>query len=263
MPTLESILLLVASLLPLALGPALVGALKKSPGRRLALGAGVGVAVSGLLLLHVLPHALGVAGWVVLPLALVGWILSLLLHRWGVYLRSGLLHVAMAGLALHAILDGVALVGAGVHSGEGGGGHAHDEVGLLLALSVVVHRLPVAMAIWSLGGRKSKRTATILLLAVAIATVAGFFLGGWLLPLLSSPALAWVQALLAGLLIHLVSEGPSRGSPTVPWLLGALAGLSLVVASFGLHPPEAAMWWWVAVLMLWIGQWKLVAKKTL
>jgi hypothetical protein len=146
-------LLLVASMLPLILGPILVQSFSRGPSARLTLQGAVGVAVAGILLFHVLPHAFAVGGVGVGVFALCGWFLSLLLHRWHGLLRAGFYWLPLCGLGLHAALDGAALFAPEAEALMATSGQAHAGAGFLLAMAILLHRLPLAMAIWWLGRR--------------------------------------------------------------------------------------------------------------
>ena len=101
------------------------------------------VGVAGLVLVHILPQSFELAGWWVLPVAVLGAVGPGLLC--GTRLFSGresrvvALPLALLAIALHALLDGVAIA-----SDEAGAAHGSSE----LALAVVLHRVPVGLGIW-------------------------------------------------------------------------------------------------------------------
>ncbi len=163
------------------------------------------VLVCGLVTLHVLPESVAHAGPMVLIPALVGLIVPGMaertlfagssharVHRW-------IISAGLFALALHAMLDGVALE-AGSH------GHGHDHGAPagseMLALGVVMHRLPLGIAVWwSVRPRWGEARAWALLAIVIAATLVGYFAGHDALPM---DALAHVQAFVAGSLLHVM-----------------------------------------------------------
>lgn len=99
--------------------------------------------------------------------------------------------LALAGLALHAILDGAAL-------------NADDGVmASNLSLAIVIHRFGVGMMIWMMVQPLfGKKAAFALLGFVSLATVAGFMLSGNLIGLEGGYAISVIQALIIGMIVH-------------------------------------------------------------
>jgi hypothetical protein len=131
------------------------------------------------------------------------WSLALIL---GGYLAPGLLEqlvkkaahafhtaslvLALAGLAMHAMLDGAALTGAyDAHHGN-------------LALAIVLHRFGVGMMLWMIvQPAYGKRAAYGVLSFVALATLAGYLLSEFALGLRGG-AMPVIQALIIGMIVH-------------------------------------------------------------
>ena len=227
---------LLLSLLALLVGPAIYrGARARSAVAAVDAFALVGVA--GLVFVHVLPQSFGLAGWPVVPVALVGAFGPGLLC--GTRLFSGresrrvALPLALLAIAVHALLDGVAM-----SSGDGHG-HGSDE----LALAVVLHRIPVGLGIWWLvRPLYGLRTAALLLGGIAVFSVAGFAFGEAILETAPQAAIALIQALLAGSLLHVILRHPPTATGEEParrWhlasALGGLAALALIVGQGNLH----------------------------
>lgn len=152
------------------------------------------LAIAWIVVAHILPEAFAVAGPVVFAALLVGMAFPLVLRRI-FHLASSTAHVALLALAalalvLHALIDGIALSPAG-----------GDE----LAAAVIIHRLPVGMAIWwtfrPAIGTAAAIVAFVLLIA---ATAAAYFLGTPVAELAESRILALFQAFVAGSLVDLV-----------------------------------------------------------
>lgn len=99
--------------------------------------------------------------------------------------------LALAGLALHAMLDGAAL-----NAGDG-------MMATNLSLAIVIHRFGVGMMIWMmvqpLFGRK---VAFGLLGFVSLATLGGFMLSESLIGLEGGYAMSVIQALIIGMIVH-------------------------------------------------------------
>ena len=99
--------------------------------------------------------------------------------------------LALAGLALHAILDGAALTG-----GHGGAGSS-------LALAIVLHRFGTGLMLWMMVQPVfGKRTAFAILGFVGLATVAGYLLSETILGLEGDHAMSVIQALVIGMIVH-------------------------------------------------------------
>lgn len=238
--------LYLLSLLPLLAGPLLVRAVSSRPGALALLDGVVVVGVGGLVLLHVLPGAIAEGGPAALLGALCGLVLPFfagrLLHGRAALGRGLTLGVALLALALHALLDGVALSGHGQHQ-------AH---GTSLALAVVFHRLPVGIAIWRVVQPHHGRALALAVVGlIALATTVGTFGAAPLRPVVAGAGWAVLQAAVAGTLVHVVlghSHGhdrqaePQPGSWVAPVAGGAVgaAMLWLVHALDGHHVPIVA-----------------------
>jgi hypothetical protein len=99
--------------------------------------------------------------------------------------------LALAGLALHAMLDGAALT-------VGSGGATTN-----LSLAIVLHRFGVGMMLWLMvQPALGKRLAFAVLGFVALATVAGYLLSGIVLGLEGVYAPPVIQALIIGMIVH-------------------------------------------------------------
>ena len=98
--------------------------------------------------------------------------------------------LALAGLAMHAMLDGAALTG------------AHDAHHGNLALAIVLHRFGVGMMLWMIvQPAYGKRAAYGVLAFVALATLAGFLLSELTLGM-KGGAMSVIQALIIGMIVH-------------------------------------------------------------
>lgn len=240
-----ALLLLIATLLPLLFAPRLARRAGRSPMALAGLDAFVAVTVGAVTLTHVLPHSLEAAGGLALVAAALGFAVPVVLH-YGMHrlerkAMPGLIALVLLGLAVHAIGDGIALVGAGVGARTG----AASQVPLL-ALAVVLHRLPVAMATWWFARPAFGRAvAWGLLAAIGLGTVGGYVLARGSAARWSTPALALAEAWIAGMLFHVLighhrPAGVPAGSGARRGFLGGLAAAVLfVVATLGLRHAAA------------------------
>jgi len=189
---------LLLSLFTLLAGPILFRLSRGSKSALASLDGLVRVAVGGLLLLHVLPQAWNEAGWLAFPALLFGITLPRLLDR-SFHDHQGRAHrtetaLALLGLGLHAFLDGAALSSSSV-----------------LASAIILHRLPVGLAVWWLVQPAfGTRPALFSLMSMAVLTVIGAWAGGSLLMIAPPEALGFFQALMAGALLHVVIGHPRQ-----------------------------------------------------
>ncbi len=235
-------LYLIAALAALAAGP-LLGARARpfrgpEAGRRGGLAplleGLVMAAVPGLIFLEFVPSAVGEGEWGILVVLLAGFGLPVLAERSS---RSGgqpahrwALIAGLSGFLIHSALDGAAL--ATLPAGSPAS----------LPVAVILHRLPVGVAVWWLTAREINRPAGVVALAaLMLATVAGYLLGatadGALLDtaILDSRALHLYQAAVGGSLVHVVVHQSSarttaRDRRSEGW--GAVIALALLPGVF-------------------------------
>lgn len=191
--------------LALCAGPLLVFLLRASAWSTVALDSFCLITISGFALLHLLPESAEQAGWVVLPLALLGFVLPSIaertLHHGDPGLRKTVLLLAIFGIAAHAILDGLFLEA----GGRAHAGHEHAATHELTAWAVILHRIPEGLGIWWIVPRTLGARAAVWITATSVlATLFGYFLGGQVLTTNSQSALALLQSLLVGSLLHVV-----------------------------------------------------------
>jgi len=190
--------LLIASLVAPLAAPLLLRPLRGAKAVLEAVDGFVLTAICGLVFMHVLPYSFELGGpWVIVP-TLLGLAVPTVAER---FLFSGRSHgevhrlvvaVAMVALGLHAMMDGVAL-----HMGAHHHEHAH-----MLAVGVVLHRLPLGVAIWwTVRPTWNEKLAWLVLAVVCGATIVGYFAADIALPL---AALAHLQAFVAGSLLHVM-----------------------------------------------------------
>ena len=200
------------------------------------------ITIAGIVCVHIIPAALDTGGTWALGFLALGLAFPVLLERVFDRAMHGahgfILLVAALGLVMHAIVDGIALLPLNP---------ADDGLETLasnpLAIGVILHRLPIGMAIWwSLRPHFSPRVALATYAVVILATAASYFLGDPVIALAQTAGVAYFQAFVAGSLVHVVAFGVSHthdggvepGSTAVSphgnwgYRLGILIGLFVV-----------------------------------
>lgn len=218
--------LFTLAIVALVLGPVLYVAATHRKWILPSLDAFVMVSILGLIGLHAVPEAFEVLGWVALPLIAAGFLLPAIIERSTNISHKGVhrfaLGLAIAGLAVHTMLDGFALSAAS----EG------DRGSTELAFAVVLHRLPMGMFIWTVPRALfGRRGAIWLLILIGIATTLGYGLGAQFLESLDPAWLLSFQAIVAGSLLHVVlnESGSKEGMSQRQIRLGEAAGTALAV----------------------------------
>lgn len=194
-------MLVAFSILALFLGPLACQPLQQKRGWFSLLDAFIFVTITGLVLFHILPEALyhgGLMALVFLAAGLFGpGMIEKHFHAIANKTHNFTLLFGVGGLVLHAVTDGGALVVNDSHTSW------------LLALGVILHRLPVGLTVWwLLKPQYGRMLPLMVLLAMAMATIAGSYFGQQVFPHLSSQWMAWFQALVTGSILHVVFHRP-------------------------------------------------------
>ncbi len=199
------------SILALIAGPVVYALASRRPAAREGLEGFILVTLAGIVCLHIAPEAWRIAGVAGVAAGLVGLAFPSLLE--GVFRQAlsrahlVVLALAAAGIVVHAVLDGIALLpmasGEASHAGHGSGSRA-------LAVGVIIHRLPVGMAIWwVLRPQFGTAVAVATFAVVIVTTIIGYLAGGAYLAS-ADWTLALFQAFVAGSLIHVALFGASH-----------------------------------------------------
>jgi hypothetical protein len=188
---------LILSIAALLLGPVIYSAGRENPLAKRVLDAIVVLTIAAIIGFDVIPEALQHGGSLAIVVILLGLAFPLILER--LFRKATdtahLLVVALAalGLLIHATIDGIALL---------------PESGDFLAHAIVLHRLPVGMAIWwAVRPNFGKTAAVIVFTLIGLATAAGYFVGDSIIELTEARTLAMLQAFVSGSLIHVVAFG--------------------------------------------------------
>lgn len=207
---------LALSILALLAGPLLYVLGRRSANLRQVIDGFVFITVAGIVCVFITPAAIEAGGVQAVVALLLGLGFPVAVER--IFERSMqrahvfILLLAALGLVVHAVIDGIALLPGpqltndpAVVRGDGLYGSLFDNQ---LALGVILHRLPVGMAIWW-SVRESFGTAAAVgtFLLIIAATTAAFVLGEPVIELASTRTLAAFQAFVAGSLVHVVVFG--------------------------------------------------------
>lgn len=206
------------SILALLSGPFIYAWGRRLPTARQILNGFVLITVAGIVCVHIVPDALHFGGLPTLAFLLAGLAFPIVLER--AFHRSVprahivVVVLAAVGLLLHAVIDGIALlpeVGTRFASEGTHHGHSGSIRDNQLAIGVILHRVPVGMAIWWAvrpGFGTPIAVATFLLLIVA--TGFAWFFGAPIIEMAEAQSVAWLQAFIAGSLVHVVAFGVSH-----------------------------------------------------
>lgn len=188
---------LILSIVSLLLGPLIYAAGRKNKIARRLLDGLIILSIAVIIFVQIIPEALTQGGVTAILIIVLGLAFPMLLER--LFLKATdtahLMIVALAaiGLFVHAAVDGLALL-----TGNGVG----------LAYAIVLHRLPVGMAIWWVVRPGLGTPIAVGVFALVIlATTAGYFMGESVVLLAEARTLALFQAFVSGSLIHVVIFG--------------------------------------------------------
>lgn len=184
------------------------------------------VTVAAIVCVNIIPEAIAAGGRPAILFLLLGLIFPIAVekafHHSMHQAHIFILLLAAVGLIIHALIDGAALlpgVGSVIHSA--GAGNSQTSGSLFenrLAIGVILHRLPVGMAIWwSVRPSFGTTAAVATFVMIIAATAAAFFLGAPVVELAELRSIAYFQAFVAGSLVHVVAFGVSHehGDTTV------------------------------------------------
>ena len=221
-------MLLALSIVALLLGPAVYTVGRQNRVVRQILDGFIFITIAGIVTVHIIPESLAGGGNLAIAFLFLGIAFPMVLERGlheSFHAAHGLiLALAALGLIIHSVLDGIALL---------------PTQNRDLAYAVVLHRLPIGMAIWwSLRPNLGLTAAVAAFAMIIVATTASFVIGAPVVELAEARSIAWLQAFIAGSLIHIVAFGVSHDhhghvEPVAQfqdwgYRLGILVGLFLV-----------------------------------
>ena len=205
---------LVLSILALMLGPFVYAAGRRRPVIRQLLDGFVLIAVAGIVCVYIVPEAI-LGGGIYATVSLVVGLLfpvaiEKIFHHSMHRAHAVVVLLAALALVLHAVIDGIALLPAGTTELATADRFGLDS-GNELALGVILHRLPVGMAIWwSVRPNFGVLPALGTFALVVTATGAAYLFGGNAVAWAETRELAVFQAFVAGSLVHVVAFGLSH-----------------------------------------------------
>ncbi len=188
---------LILSIVSLLLGPLIYAAGRKNKIARRLLDGLIILSIAVIIFVQIIPEALTQGGVTAILIIVLGLAFPMLLER--LFRKATdtahlmIVAIAAIGLFVHAAVDGLALL-----TGNGVG----------LAYAIVLHRLPVGMAIWWVVRPGLGTPIAVGVFALVIlATTAGYFMGESVVQLAEARTLALFQAFVSGSLIHVVIFG--------------------------------------------------------
>lgn len=187
--------MLLLSLLMLFAGPLLYQWIQRGGWFARTLDRTIVVLLVVIISVFLIPEIIAPLGWMAPALILAGYglpgMLESVIKRAAETLHLLSLYLALAGLLLHALLDGAGLAGSELGDSTG------------LATAIILHRFGVGLMLWMIMQPAfGQRIAWLTLFVLAGATVLGFEFSEWVLPLAGQQAVSVIQAVIIGTIIH-------------------------------------------------------------
>ncbi len=241
----------ILSILALISGPFIYAWGRRRPASKQILEGFILITIAGIVCVFIIPDALHHGGIAALGFLVAGLAFPVVLER--AFHHAPKAHIfivvlAAVGLLLHAVIDGVALlpeVGDAIESEGTPHGFFGSMVDSHLALGVILHRIPVGMAIWWTVRPSFGTSAALAIFALLIAATGfAWFFGAPIVDLAEARSIAWFQAFVAGSLVHVVAFGVShshRGDEVLTgdngwgFRAGILLGMFLLFAAPHIH----------------------------
>jgi hypothetical protein len=195
------IVVLLISLITLFAGPLILIWLSRGGRIAQAFDRVIVIALILLVVVLLLPEIIESLGWAAVALLAVGYflpgVLEAVVRQAAEKLHIASLLIALLGLLLHALLDGAGLAGSEMANSES------------LGVAIIMHRFGVGMMIWLIMQPTfGHRSAWVMLIGMAAATIVGFEFSARLMPLAGKDAFDILQAVIIGTIIHsLVHRG--------------------------------------------------------
>lgn len=185
------------STLALLLGPIIYLAGQKYVVARRVLHFLIVLAIAWIIAVHIVPEALEHGGSLAIAVIIAGIAFPMVLER--LFRKATdtahlvVVAIAALGLLIHAVIDGVALL---------------PGSGVSLSHAIILHRIPVGMALWWAVQPTYGNAVTAAVFALVIlSTAAGFAAGEPVLAMAATKTIALLQAFVSGSLIHVVAFG--------------------------------------------------------
>lgn len=248
-------MVLLYSIFALLLGPFLYAWGRHLPNAKQILDGFVLIAIAGIVCVNIIPDSIAVGGYYAFLFLAAGLFFPIAvektfrhsIHRAHVFIVI----LAALGLILHAIIDGIALLPDVFESTNAAMQRtntmlAESMFDNQLALGVILHRLPVGMAIWwSVRPGFGVTAALSTFVLIIAATTLAYFFGAPIVEWAETRSIGYFQAFVAGSLVHVVAFGvshdhderPEAGNIGNSWgyRVGILLGLFVMFAVPGIH----------------------------
>jgi len=224
-------LYLLASCIALLIGPLFYRYFSSGSGLQKGLDGFIFVSLGGLVLIHILPELLEHGGLLAIVFVVLGlWgptASERLFHRYSEITHNFALFLGISGLLLHTMTDGSAMVLA-----------QQEDNSIMLALGVILHRLPVGFAVWwILKPHLGVRWTLLVFAAIMLFTSIGYFASEQLLAHTSLDNTVYLQAFVTGSILHVVLHQPhgqqdtdKQGQYEYQAGIGSLLGIGLLMA---------------------------------
>ena len=208
--------MIVSALLPgslgtLAVGPLISRYIRSRPAVFAFIDGFIVVSIGGLVLLDVLPQALGQRDIIALLSIAVGFLVPDIVERMFRYgarqTHAAILIAALLGVAVHSMLDGSALA------------ESSSQAGNLLGYGVLLHQIPVGLMVWWVLRDRALWTPWAVLGFMAVMTIVGYVAEPTVLAWLPERASLWFEAVVGGSLLHVIAhaahehDSPHEGHP--------------------------------------------------
>ena len=188
---------LILSIAALLFGPVIYAAGRTNKVARRVLDIVIVITIAVIIFVHIIPEAVTHGGILAALIVILGIAFPLILER--LFRKAaGTAHmvivaIAGAGLILHALIDGLALL---------------PDGGTDLAYAIIIHRVPVGMALWWIVRPNLGTPVTVaIFVMIVVATSTGYWVGDTIVQLAETRKLAFLQAFVSGSLLHVVFFG--------------------------------------------------------
>ena len=223
-------MILLASLVALIIGPLLFNFTSKKTNMLDLFDGFIFVVIGGLVVFHILPESMEVAGlWSILfvLMGLIGpSVAESLFHKAAAFTHKSTLILGVVGLVVHSLTDGTALT------------ESPDFDQLPLIIAVIAHRFPVGLTVWwLLRPHFGKTVALGVLVLMGVGTVLGSHFGAQWLPSFNETTIALLESFIAGSVLHVIFHRPyaehhhkHQASNTHFDGVGSMLGLACLIA---------------------------------
>ena len=181
------------------------------------------ISITGLLLFSFVPHLVQKGGAIMIAVVIASVFLPTIIELSFKVFREQAhyfsLVIGIGGLVFHDALDGIML---------NHGLSAHKD----LPLAIIIHRLPVGLVVWRLLEKYGKVVQISVLMAMTLATTAGYYLGEQATGFAQGMTATVLEAIVVGSLLHVIIHRlghRSRENHRAEGLGGTFGGILLII----------------------------------